>query len=368
MSQRRATHEYEADYAVPPGGTLSETLDSIGMTQAEVVRRTELTTKHISQIITGDAAISPEVSRRLELALGVPGHFWAALEANYQTQKARLEERGRLKSKISWLDSFPVRELKARGILRATAEKVLLVEQLLGFFGVSSIDAWRRECESPLAVFRRSRTPAAWEGAIATWLRLGEIQARALQTEPFNAAKFRSALQQARSLTQASPETLVGKLRALGASAGVAVVFVREIPGAPVRGATRWLAPAKAMIALSLRYKSNDQFRFSFFHECGHLLKHSKTGRFVDVPGSDGADDREAEADTWAADFLIPPADAARLRELKSRNAVRAFAKEVGVHPGIVIGRMQHDGHLIHAMMNDLKVKFEWASLAKRSA
>jgi len=380
MAKRQPTYAYEPDYAVPPGGTLSDTLEALGMTQAELARRTELTTKHISQIVTGDAAISPTVSLKLERVIGVPGHFWAALEANYQTQKQRLAERAKLKSKISWLDSFPVKELQARGILQpssgkaggkargSVSDKVGLVEQLLAFFGVSSIDAWRREWSSPQAVFRQSKTSTVKEGAIATWLRLGEIQARAMHTEPFDVATFRDALQAARVLTQASPATFVPKLRALGAAAGVAVVFVREIPGAPVCGATRWLAPSKAMIALSLRYKSNDQFWFSFFHECCHVLKHSKSAGFLDVPGSDGADAREAEADAWAADFLVPAAQVARLQESRSRRAVVSFAKSVGVHPGIVVGRMQHDGLLTHAMLNDLKVKLEWKSVASAGA
>jgi HTH-type transcriptional regulator/antitoxin HigA len=338
------------------------------MTQAELARRAELTTKHVSQIVTGDASISPAVALRLERVLGIPSHFWAALEANYQTQKQRLDERARLRSEISWLDSFPVRELLSRGILRQAAEKVSLVEQLLTFFGVSSIDAWRREWESPHAVFRKSNSSPSREGAIATWLRIGEIEARARSTAPFDLGNFRSALLKARELTEESPETFIPALRDLGASGGVAVVFVRELPGAPVYGATRWLAPSKAMVALSLRYKSNDQFWFSFFHECGHILKHSKLGGFIDTPGRDGDDDRETEANRWAADFLVPPAQASRLGSLKSRRAVIAFAREIGVHPGIVVGRMQHEGHISHTMMNALKVKLEWEAVDRASA
>ncbi len=368
MAKATTTYGFDPDYAVRPGGTLSETLEALGMTQAELARRADLTTKHVSQIVTGDASISPGVALRLERVLGIPSHFWAALEANYQTQKQRLDERARLRSDISWLDSFPVRELISRGILRPAGEKVSLVEQLLAFFGVSSIDAWRREWESPLAVFRKSNASPSREGAIATWLRLGEIEARGRSTAPFDPASLRSALLEARKLTQTSPETFIPKLGKIGASGGVAVVFVRELPGAPVCGAMRWLTPHKAMVALSFRYKSNDQFWFSFFHECGHILKHSKSGGFVDAPGGGGDDEREAEADRWAADFLIPPTHASRLASLRSRSSVVAFAKEIGVHPGIVVGRLQHDRHIPHATMNDLKVKLEWSSVERASA
>ena len=359
-TRRTSILAYEPDYAVAPGGTLSETLDALGMSQAELARRTELTTKHISQIVTGDAAISPSVALRLERATSVPSHFWSALEANYQAMQRRLEDRARLISKVSWLKSFPVNELRSRGLLRADASKVEWIEQLLTLFGVNSIDAWRLEWESPQAVFRRSRSASTHAGAIAVWLRLAELQARATETKAFDASKFRCALNAARPLTQATPEVFAPKLRSLCAEHGVAVVFEPELSGAPVCGAMRWLTSSKAMIALSLRYKTNDQFWFSFFHECCHVLKHSKSSGFVDMPGAGEDDEREAEANSWAANFLIPQATSAQLRELRSRSAVVAFAKGQGIHPGIVVGRLQHERVLSRAMMNDVKVKLRW--------
>ena len=61
------------------------------------------------------------------------------------------------------------------------------------------------------------------------------------------------------------------KLQGRCAAAGVAVVFVPALPKTGVSGATRWLHPQKAIIQLSLRYKSNDHLWFTFFHEAGHI-------------------------------------------------------------------------------------------------
>ncbi|MBL8419274.1 MAG: hypothetical protein JNK92_01440, partial [Dechloromonas sp.] len=55
-----------------------------------------------------------------------------------------------------------------------------------------------------------------------------------------------------------------------------------ELPKTEVSGATRWLSPDKALIQLSLRYKSDDQLWFSFFHEVGHLLLHGKKEVFIE--------------------------------------------------------------------------------------
>lgn len=55
------------------------------------------------------------------------------------------------------------------------------------------------------------------------------------------------------------------------------------------------------MIALSLRHRRNDIFRFTLFHEMCHVLRHSKKETFVDTKGSGIAQDLESEADTFAS-------------------------------------------------------------------
>jgi HTH-type transcriptional regulator/antitoxin HigA len=100
-------------------------------------------------------------------------------------------------------------------------------------------------------------------------------------------------------------------------------------------------SPTRAVIALSDRYKRDDYFWFAFFHEAAHLLLHSKKETFVD----DGSDDDilEDEANKFARDFLIPPDQAARLATLRTDADVNRFAADIGVAPGIVVGRLQYD-------------------------
>ena len=118
-------------------------------------------------------------------------------------------------------------------------------------------------------------------------------------------------------------------------------MVVPEIKGAKVNGASRWLSPRKALLQLSLRYKRNDIFWFSFFHEARHILDEVKKSIFVQ-----GLENQEAEkkADAFARDFLIPPQQASPMNRLKTLNEVKEFAGELGIHPGIVVGRLQNDG------------------------
>ena len=44
-----------------------------------------------------------------------------------------------------------------------------------------------------------------------------------------------------------------------------------------------------------------------------------------------------------------------------SKLAVIHFAKSIGIHPGVVVGRMQHDGIIPVSYYADLKQKYEIA-------
>lgn len=356
---------FEPDYAVPPGETLRETLESIGMTQTDLARRAELSTKHVNQIIQGEAPITPETAVALERVTRVPARIWNGLEANFQAQRIRIAQRRRLDpDDLTWLRRFAVAELARRKVIPGSNDPHLLYDQLLAFFGVASRNAWETVWRSPDAAFRQSPAFRADEFAVATWLRLGELDASDIVTEPFDRASFRAALDEVRGLMTSDPRDFHPKMVDLCAEAGVALVIVAEVKGARASGATRWLSPGRAIIQLSLRYRWEDHFWFSFFHEGGHLFLHGKRRAFVDLPSEppgSGATDGQAEieANRFAADLLIPAAEAERLKEIQSRSEIIDLAAELRIPPGIVVGRLQREGYLGWHQHNDLRRRFE---------
>lgn len=355
MSQVQVRHPYQPDYAVLPGETLRETLEELEMTQADLARRTELSTKHINQIIQGAASITPETAVALERVTQVPARFWNALEANYQARRARLAEGAETQADSAWVLRFPIRELVRRGIIGPSADQRPIREQLFAFFGVASRDAWERLWLSRDASFRRSPAFAADEYATTCWLRLGELAAAAIETKPFDRARFRQALGQIRDLMAEDPSVYSPRMVELCADAGVALVFVPEVPGTRTSGAARWLTPNGALIQLSLRYQWEDHFWFSFFHEAGHLLHGGKRIGFVDEPHQADTDPDEQEANRFARTTLIPQAYDAELRTLEGLDAIQAFARRVGLPPAIVVGRLHHEKLLPYSHGNRLR-------------
>lgn len=182
-----------------------------------------------------------------------------------------------------------------------------------------------------------------------------------LECSAYDAATFRQVLQEARHLSTEKSGEFVLQLQSLCARAGVAVVFVRELPRIRACGATRWLTPDKALIQLDLRHKSNDQLWFSFFHEAGHVLLHGKLQVFVD--GQDGErNELEQEADRFASDMLIPARAYSSFVQIGkfTSSAITTFAREQGIERGIVVGRLQHDELMPYSRLNDLKERLTW--------
>ncbi|BDI15566.1 XRE family transcriptional regulator [Nostoc cf. commune SO-36] len=364
--ENKIQNQYSPDYVSPPGDTLLEVLEERRMTQAELAERTGRPKKTINEIISGKAAITPETALQLELVFNIPASFWNNRERRYREFLAQQEEKERLEKQVAWLKGIPVTAMIKSGWIRLCRDKVEQLREVLNFFAVTSPENWEGIWLKTHINFRKSQAFQSDLGAITAWLRRGEIEASEIACAPYDAKKFQEALQKIRALTVEPPEIFQLKVKRLCAEAGVAVVFVPQLPKTRTSGATHWLNPDKALIQLSLRYKTDDHLWFTFFHEAGHILLHGKRDFFLEGTGVASVNDqeKEEEANKFAADILIPPADLkiflASVQQFSKANIIQ-FAAEIGIAPGILVGRLQHDNLLPPSHCNDLKQKLEWA-------
>ncbi|WP_367324580.1 HigA family addiction module antitoxin [Streptomyces sp. HUAS ZL42] len=359
--------EYSPQTVTHPGETLKETLEELAISQADLARRTGLSTKHVNQIAQGIASLSPETALLLERATGVPATVWNTLEASWRTQLARKEEQSSLADQIEWLDRFPLADLVARNVLPDRSRTVTNLQRLLDFFGVASPAVAEELWSGYSTAFRRSFTTTPNEYATYAWLRLAVIEARRRRCKPFRRETLQEILPSLRALSMQDPDSWLTELPKLCSEAGVAVVFSPAFKNTNLSGATRWLSPDKVLIALTDRYKKDDRFWFTVFHEVGHVLLHGKRLTFLDEDPFKGTGPAEEEANTFAAQTLIPPehesAYEALLRQPKPFAHITRFAERVGVAPGIIVGRLQHDKALDWKEGNKLKRDFDLGSL-----
>jgi len=333
------------------------------MTQSELARRMGRPPKLVTEILKGRARITEETALELERTLGASAGYWLARDAKYREFVERERLRRELADHKDWLASFPIVEMAKRGWIERDNAPEALAERVLSFFGVASIRVWKQTYSDPLAAFRASPAFKAHAPAVAAWLRCGELEATDIDCEAYDEAKFRRTLNELRELTtEPNPEVFLPKLQSLCAAAGVAVVLVRALPGCPMSGATRWIGPSKALLILSARYRSDDQLWFSFFHEAGHILLHKKKMLFLEARAiSDRVRSKEEdEANRFAADHIIPRAYLPQLALLQTPQEVAQLAGTLGVAPGLIVGRMQHDGLIGFDRLNSLKQRYEW--------
>lgn len=356
MTTKTEERPFSPEYAVAPGETLADLLDEQGMTQTELARRLGVSLKHVNQVIHGAAPISAELALGLEKVLGPSASFWLKREAIYQGKLAELQEKADLGDAVGWAKRFPIAELKKLGFIPAGAAGVELVVHLLRFLGIAQPKQWT----DPAVAYRKSQRFESDSYALSAWLRLAELEAAKIACAPYEPDRFRDALHEIRHLTCLEPVEWQPRLVDSCAKAGVAVVIVDTFRGARANGATRWLSSTKALIQLSLRYRWEDIFWFTFFHEAGHVALHRKKDAFVEVPPAQrdpSIAQWEKEADRFASRMLIPQRFERRLARVTLAE-VPGFAEQLGIAPAVVVGRLQHDQLLSFNRGNDLRRRF----------
>ncbi|MBN1319631.1 MAG: HigA family addiction module antidote protein [Thermoleophilia bacterium] len=354
--------EIHSDLAIPPGEYLAEVLDDLGMTQADLARRMGRPAQAINEIVRGSKSLTPETALQLERVVGVAAHIWLGLEAEYRLALARQADARQLVQETQLLDAFPYRQMVELACVPPVRRAEDKVQELRRFFGVASL-AQLGQVPAYAPAFRvggGARRPS--EYGLAAWLHCGHVLAREVEVVPFHEAALRAALPEIRRLTLAPTERLAATLRSRLAECGVVFALFPHFPKTYAQGATFWITPReKAVVLSSVRGKWADIFWFSLFHELGHLLLHGNA-TFVEIESQrETRDAAEEEADAFARDALVPADAYTAFVEARdfSDAAIARFATSVEIHPGVLVGRLQHDRLVGHDRGNHLRMRFD---------
>ncbi|HTE42954.1 MAG TPA: HigA family addiction module antitoxin [Steroidobacteraceae bacterium] len=354
---------FSPNYAVAPGDVLEEHRDAMSMTQADLALRLGLSAKHVNRIIAGLEPVTSDTALKLESIFGLPAHVWLNLESRYREFKARESEFDSLSDEAAWLERIPHKSLSKLGWIDRSRDRSELVRSLRGFYRVASLhflpDVWR----ALEAQYRKTPAFKSHEWALVAWLAQGERMAERITCMPYDAAALKGSLIELKAFSLLPGADFIEPLTRKCSELGIALVLLPIPDGGRVCGATRWLKADKAVVQLSLRYKTDDQLWFTFFHELGHVLLHKKNVEYIDFEKPGNKSETEKEADEFAAQTLV---DQKALKQFASSlsfgaASVSAFAKQQGVAPGIVVGQLQHLGHVPFAStLSKLKKRFVW--------
>lgn len=346
-----------------PGEYIREELDARGWSQLDLADILGRPPQAVNEIINGKRSITPDTARSLGEAFGTSAQLWMNLESAYQL--ARLDApQGGVQRKAKLYQFAPVGELQKRGWIEKTSNLDVLETQVLNFYSIKSLD----EPIKFLHAARKSTDYGSLTSSQRAWLCRVKRMAHAVQVNALYAGsgKTRVMLEELSRL-KAAPEEARNVSKVL-ASYGVRFLVLEPLASSKIDGVCLWLSPKEPVIAVSLRYDRIDWFWHTLMHECKHLInRDGLEAPTVDTQlvGSDAQppaekNPTEAEADRFAAHFLIDPVEMAsfisRVHPLYSRTKIAGFAKRIGVHPGIVVGQLQHQGRIPYSHSRNMLV------------
>ena len=203
---------FQPNWISAPGETIADILEERDLSLVQFARRMECRPEFANELLTGREAITVEIARRLERILGSSASFWMTRESQYRADAVRLKRESRLSAAEEWLQELPLKDMISFGWIKPISSSAPARETAcLDFFHVPDVGAWREKYRGALemAVFRTSSSFDSQPGAVAAWLRQGEIEAASIDCKPWDAKRFRKALSSIRPLTRKkAPELL----------------------------------------------------------------------------------------------------------------------------------------------------------------
>ena len=356
-------NEYKDIVAFHPGYYIADVIEDMGISQAEFATRMGTTAKTLSQLINGQANISNDLAKKLSVMLGTSLDVWQNLQNTYdqkliEIQLAKdIDAQAELVKEIDYKYFIDVVGLPTA---RSIKDKVA---NLCKFFRVADLRIMLKE--DFLVNFRTSSTCNKMKHIINSraWIQTAMNLSKSIETKPYNAAKLKGYLPELRGMTLKEPEEFLPRMNEIFAECGIAFVLLPHLKNSGVNGAVKWVTEDRVVLAMNNRGLNADKFWFSLFHEIKHVLQQKIKMVFISTTVEEMMDinnNLEIEADKFATNYLISPADYKKFAPSKytSDDEIVEFANTIGIHPGIVAGRLQHEGIIAQNRCSKLKEKY----------
>lgn len=345
-----------------PGEAIKDELDRRGWTQADLARILNRPLPTINEIIVGKKSITPEMAVALASAFGTEASYWMNLEVQYRLSLVETNNEPARRARL--YACAPVKEMERRGWIPKTGTADDLERELCRFLEVPSLD------QEPVigAATRKTDRADAMTPSQRAWCFRAKHLAHTVQATAFTDESLPAARVALRALAGFPEEARhVPKVMA---EHGIRFVVVEPLQGTKIDGAAIWIDESSPAIAVSIRYDRIDAFWHTVFHEMSHIEHRDGTALDTSLIGEDSTpvvvrDATERRADEEAADTLIPTnmlqSFILRVGPLYAKTRIVQFAHRAKVHPGIVVGQLQHRGEIGYSanreMLTNAKVR-----------
>lgn len=338
------TTTFAAAEAFPPGEYLRDELEERGWTVTEFAEIIGRPVQAVSEILNGKKEITTETAWELSDALGTTPELWLNLQTRHRLFEQRMKvhsidkpspvaRRARLRNLV------PLAKVRARGWVPDSEDLDVLESAVADLLELESLE---HRPQFALAARRANSTePITLEQT--AWLGRIRIVASNVSVSAFDPHALASLALAVPRLTQAGPEEL-RHLPARFAACGVALVFAEGLSGGKLDGAVTFLTDGRPVIGLTTRGDRFDGVVFTLLHECAHLVLGHITPDDPVIVDDDlqttQTDPDEIAANDQASAWLFP--DGCDIAS-NSVPAMLEAAERYGVHPSVIIGRVQRE-------------------------
>lgn len=354
MASKKENNEFIPMIAIPPGETIRENMEYLGMNQEQLACKLGITQKHLSNIINGKSPITYETALSLEDVIGPSAQFWMNLECQYQLTKARLDKENELSVDLEIIKNIDYNKMSSFGWVNKVRDKAEKVKNCRRFFGVANLSLIQKSYSLSFRMHKMSGQINDLN--VLAWIRKAELNTKDVEISDFNKSKLTKMIPRFRELTMEDPKDFYPEMVKLCSECGIALTLVEYMPKTSICGATIW-KKNKAILALSVRGKRADIFWFTFFHEIAHLISHTKKENHINYE----KDESEDEADSKARQYLIPDDLYNKFvteYDFTDKNTIIRYSENIGVAPCILVGRLLHDRLIDYRFYSDLRPSF----------
>jgi len=349
--------------AFHPGYYIADIIEDMEISQSEFAARMGTTAKTLSLLLSGQTNISNDLAKKLSVMMGTSAEVWLKLQNIYDQKLIEIQQAKDFDNQKEIMKQIDYRYFVDVADLPETRLAEEKIAYLCAYFKVSDL---RIMCQPDFLVNFRSGSSDESEKKVINsraWIQTAMNMAKTVETEPYNSRKLKEYLPELRNMTVQNPEVFLPRMRKIFAECGVAFVLLPHLKNSGVNGAVKWVNNERVVLAMNNRGLDADKFWFSLFHEIKHVFQQKIKTVFISSAVEDMIDYNntlESEANKFASDYLIPPNELRRFAPTKytSDNEIVEFAKAIGIHPGIVAGRLQHEKIIAQNRCSKLKEKY----------
>ncbi len=349
---------YDDIIAFHPGSYIEEIIEDLNITQEEFAERLGVTPKTVSKLVRAEAPVSTETANKLSKLTGISISTWLQMQNTYDIKKLQIEEK-KNQDEFQVCAQIDFKYFKDNGFIPrrnySTLEKIQKLRELLQISNLTFLKNFNSN------VSYRNTSGFNEKSIINSNIMLEYATniAKHKTNNKLDKTKLNKILPEIRQMTLQSGEEFFPILEEKLIECGVILVALPALKNASLNGATKKFKNGSVLLLITDKNKSSDIFWFSIFHEIGHIIN----GDFYsDYEDDETYLDMEKKADNFAQNLLIPNELYKKFIEdaCFTKTNIKNFAESIGIHPSIVLGRLQKEGYLEYYNFKELKISYKF--------